>query len=515
MSFLEAVRAMGQRELGRSEDGPLSDVDSFTQMAMDLIEPEDEKAKRLPGMEIRVILDVSSSSTSCLEVLGIKEITLANYWAGDEDDRTKKRRYLYRDPVSPSATWRYTPLYKLGKGVADGRGAFLGEGNWKEDKGSRLYKLYNSTLLSFEKRGVFSEGSVDRIMDALVANVDRLAELWSDKKRSYILLFGLADGDRFLYPVDVPAFLEHFRGRLAEANTPKSKSGGKQSKKGASVMCGVCHQETDAPVNLDKVFAFANFDKKSFLPGLDSTDAAKAKVFPICQDCYRLLSEGRNIIDGKFLDAGSIYGVRIYTVPELVIGNDNLARVEQRTRDFLQQGLQQEKFLSKRVLENDDGLVYHFIFWEKNQAQERILLMVEDVPPSRLRKLQSLWGETVAAFDPFGRRFKEEQQAEDEAEDNDKVEGASLWQAVNVIRGTMLGLGGKNDADVNVLKDWILGLLGSLLRGEKVDVMRVKELIVSRLPGLCADADWPQKFSVSSARRWNAISDFLYRANGQ
>lgn len=503
MSFLEAVRAIGERELKGLEKGPLSDIDSFTQMPMELIDPK-KKATRLPGQEIRIILDVQDPSETPLRVEGIRDIVLANFFAGDGDDREKKRRYLYREPVSPGAKWRWSPLYKLGKGVVNAQHALVGKGGkWKEDKNSRFYKLYNSTLLDFEKRGVFSKDSADRIMEALVANVDRLAGLWSDKGRSYLLLFGLSDGGRFLYPADVPAFRQYFLSRRLETLRKAEKEQGKKSVP-LAVSCGLCHADTKEKgfANLDQIFAFSTFDKKSFLPGLDSSDASMAKVLPICDDCYHLLSEGRNVIDEKFLDTSSIYGVRIYTVPELVGGNDDLGVVGLRTRAFLRNGLRHERFLSKRVLKCGNGLVYHFLFWEKNQAQERILLMVEDVPPSRLEKLQSLWGETVVALDPFKK-----------GDDQNSIGGATLWQAVNVIRRTMLELGSKNKGDVNVLKNQLLGLLGCLLRGERVDVLWVKEAIVSRLQGLCADADWAQRYGTSSARLWSAIVDFLHRAN--
>ena len=98
--------------------------------------------------------------------------------------------------------------------------------------------------------------------------------------------------------------------------------------------CGVCHGPTSAPVNMDKIFKFATFDKKSFLPGLEDSDVSKSKVFPLCGDCYRLLSEGRNVIDAKFLDAKSVYKVKIYTVPELLMGNVNRGRLEEKIHDL-------------------------------------------------------------------------------------------------------------------------------------------------------------------------------------
>lgn len=510
MGFVDALCAMGRRELERSGSGEFADVDSFCQMPSERIE-DNSSSKRLPGKELHVWLDVPDPKAECLDVRGIRNIEIADFWGGEGDDREKKRRYLYRDPVSPAAAWRYSPLYKLGGGVANGRQALIGDGDWKHNKELRFFKLYNSMLRAFEEQGVFSPGSVDRIMDALVEKVERLAELWSDKKRSYLLIFGASDSERFFYPVDTPAFLAHFRSRLAGVSGAESKPAkNKKNEPQRSVSCGVCHELTSAPVNMDKVFAFATFDKRSFLPGVEDGDASKAKVFPLCGDCYRILSEGRNVIDGKFLDARSIYNVRIYTVPELLMGNVNRGRLVEKTKDFLQIGLQNEPFLAERVLEQEDSLTYHFVFWEKNQAQERLLLMVEDVPPSRLRRLNDLWRQTVSATGLFSHKGRFAPETDGAGTDPN---AATLYQGIRTIMGTLTGLAGKNDGDAAVLRDWLLGLIGRLLSGERVDVERVKGVVVSHLQGLCADSDWVARYSVAAARRWNAIVDFLYRAN--
>lgn len=511
MGFIDALYALGRRELERSGSGEFADVDSFCQMPMDLVESDDGAAKWLPGKELQVWLDVPDPRAECLDVRGIRKIEIADFWGGGEDDRTKKRRYLYRKPAGSNAKWRYSPLYKLGKGVVDGPKALVGSGNWGDDKDSRFFKLHKSMLRAFEAQGVFSPGSVDRIMDALVEKVDRLSELWSDRKRSYLMVFGASDPERFFYPVDTPAFLAHFRSRLA--NVPGAEltpAKNKKNEQQRSVPCGVCHGPTSAPVNMDTVFAFATFDKKSFLPGVEDGDASKAKVFPLCGDCYRILSEGRNVIDAKFLDAKSVYKVKIYTVPELLMGNVNRGHLEQKTKDFLRTGLQNEPFLAERVLEQEDSLTYHFVFWEQNQAQERLLLMVEDVPPSRLRRLNDLWRQTVSATGLFARKGRFSPETDEAGADPN---AATLYQGVRTIMGTLAALAGKNDGDAAVLRDWLLGLIGRLLSGERVDIGRVKGTVVSRLQGLCADSDWVAKYSAATARRWNTIVDFLYRAN--
>ena len=87
---------------------------------------------------------------------------------------------------------------------------------WKEDSDSRYFKLYKKVLKPLEDVGVFSKESADLIMSKLVENVDRITELWRDKKRSYILVFGVNDNGRFLYPGELEIFRDHFRSRLEQ-----------------------------------------------------------------------------------------------------------------------------------------------------------------------------------------------------------------------------------------------------------------------------------------------------------
>lgn len=514
MGFINALYELGKREVEQHGGGEFADIDSFLQMPMDLIEAEtvdgsDKKQKepsRLPGKEIHVWLEVANPQAESLEITGIKRMDFVDFWAGEEGERAKKRRYLYRDPVSPAAAWRYSPLYKLGGGVKDARKALLGDGDWRTDKECRFYKLCNATLRAFEEKGVFAPGSVDLLMAQLEEQMDRLAELWTEKKSSHLLVFSLFEGENFLYPVDVAHFLQHFRMRLAESTQSKPDKNTK-IKRGTH-SCGVCSADVEGVVNLDKVFAFATFDKRSFLPGLDDSDSSKAKMFPLCADCYQLLSEGRNVIDNKFLDGKSIYNVKIYVVPELVVGNASLAMASTKTTNFIKTGLGYESFLADLVVGQDDGLVYHFIFWEKNQAQERLLLMVEDVPPSRLRALGELWCRSIETTRLFGVEV-----AADGDPTPKKHKYSHLDHAMKTISMTILSLAGKNDNDGNVLRDWLLGIIGRLLRGDSVDVKSVKRFIVSRLQGLCADPDWVSKWSGLNMRKMECVVDYLYRVN--
>ena len=91
MGFVDALCAMGRRELERSGSGEFADIDSFCQMPSERIE-EDSSSKRLPGKELHVWLDVPDPKAECLNVRGIRKIEIADFWGGGGDDRAKKRR---------------------------------------------------------------------------------------------------------------------------------------------------------------------------------------------------------------------------------------------------------------------------------------------------------------------------------------------------------------------------------------------------------------------------------------
>lgn len=502
MGFINAICSLGEIEIAKNSGGEFAEIDSFIQMPLELISvnAEEAKPKKLPGMEIRIWLDVQDINAEQLEVKGVSKIDAAYFFNGNDDERTKKRRYLFREPVGSAATWRFSPVYKLGAGmVSGGVDALLNpERDWRtkeKDNGARFQKLVKSTLNAFEERGTFSKGSVDLIMDYLEENVEKIADLWSEKRSSYLMIFSVSDGGRFLYPVEVPAFLAYFKARLEEARggkTPGKKTQNTSSEK----TCAMCGVKSESVVNFDKIFSFATFDKESFLPGLSSP----FKVFPICQACYQKLAEGRNVADKKFLDTKSISQVRIYVIPELLTGNCRMSRISGRLGNFIEAGIIGESFLAQKVLAQDDEMILHFVFWEKNQSQERLLYMAEDVPPSRLRRLQALWADTVNSI------------YHEKTDKNSKTQ-SELSQAISKLRVTLLSLAGRRENDITFMSDWILGLIASLLSGEKIDVYRVKTVLVSYLQGLCADSEWVRRYSQYFARDAACIVEFLYRVN--
>lgn len=504
MGFVNAVRDVGSREIAKHSVSEFDDVDSFLEMPVELIVNENQddsgkekKKSKQPAKEIRVWLDVEDPQADVLKVRGVAKIDIADFWNGFDDDRLKRRRYLYREPVGRAAKWRFSPIYKLGAGSADSVAALVGKGgNWREDKESRFYKLYDSTLRAFEETGVFSSGSVDVVMESLAERISEISGYWNDKQSSYLLIFSPFVDGRFLYPVEVKSYLRYFRFRLAAqtANVRQHKDGEEPA------VCALCNSHSDNVVNLDQVFAFATFDKKSFLPGNIDSEENKKKVFPLCPQCYKEMSEGRVRIDNAFTDAKSLYGVRIYVVPELLAGTGKFIDASRLARDFIQNGLDRESYIPDDIMKMNDEVVLHFVFWERNQAQERLLLMVEDVPPSRLKRAEDAWMSS-AEITGIAKLFKE------------RSTGSILYRAIGLMWSTVMDLAGKSEGEQTYTRDWMLGIEGRILAGEHINVDAVKNFFVSRIQGLCADHDWVQKSSKYFARDIACIVDFLYRLN--
>ncbi len=187
-------------------------------------------------------------------------------------------------------------------------------------------------------------------------------------------------------------------------------------------------------VNLNEIFNFATFDKKSFLPALDKT--SNLKVFPICKDCFAMLSSGRERLDREFLDRKTLPGTLIWCIPEIIGSDFNVNQnIINQFQNFIQENrTQSEKNIFDSLTEfMNESLIFHFVFWEKPKkkaAQELVHMMIEDVPPTRLRNL------------------------------------------------------GKDDNERNVLKDIILKIIGKILNGEKVNVESIKLIFVQKFPQL-------------------------------
>lgn len=480
MGFLSAVRDIGALAAGTGWEAYLK---------FPLGESNDQE----PGegnKVIRVWLAMQDPGADQLDVRGVEKMDLVDYMTGPE----MKQKYLYRDRVGKNISWGFTPLFKMGKPKKDvntRKKALVGEnGDWESNTKSIYNKLKHRLLNDYEACEIFSPGSVDRIMAFLSGHVDDLAGLHQGKG-SFLLVFGVAKDGLFCYPGEIPAFVQYFRRKLDEHVQRK----GGQS--GIETACSCCGERTGAPATVDKVFKFATFDKVNVLPGLNKQNLFK--VLPVCQACLEKLTAGRELIERELTDSTTIWGINIWLVPELVgFGGDsgllknaiNRLNVDEKgPRGMGQEG---ERRFFRKVVKVDRGVVFHFLFWESLQAQERVHLMVEDVPPSRLAKLALAWQKALEICNLDWEK--------------------DLDTGLKTFYSACMALSGKSKEDKNVMRDYVIKIIGRMLRGECIPAGSFKTMFVRRIPKLVFDSDsWANVRK--AVTRGQLIVEFMEQVN--
>ncbi|MDK2880299.1 MAG: CRISPR-associated protein Csh1 [Clostridia bacterium] len=473
MGFISAIRSLGSLAPGKG-------LDPYLIFPM-------EKGGRL----IRVALKVADREAEQLEVLGVAWVDLADQIMQPE----MKGKYLYRKRAGSAAAWGFSPIHLMGKPKKDSnknREAIFGKGdNWAQDKDCHLNKIRNKLLLDYEREETFSPGSVDRVMAELPEKLKGILPQL-DPKSSHAFIFGLeGDDGSFLYPGEVPAFFGYFRRKLEDT----LKLGEEQ------VRCAYC-RKLCTPRSLSKIFKFSTGDKVSTYHGLDKEQ--EVGVFPICSDCFEGISSGRDRLQMKLNNNTVLPGINIWTLPEAVGGGGGrtlkqlIASVEEGlSQDRLQSpGEKRESRYFSRLAQEGSGLVFHFIFWERNNAQELVHLMVEDVPPERLAMLERKWGEAIKAV--FG--------------DVGRDDLFTLDWAIKSLYKTLSGFAGKSEGDKKVFRDYALKVIGKMLRGERLPVAFFKQAVVERAARLAFESgSWNDVArTLLYAQAW---ADYMYRIN--
>ncbi|WP_406677836.1 TM1802 family CRISPR-associated protein [Neomoorella carbonis] len=476
MGFLQAIWALG--DLGGGEG----------------LEPYLKFPLEKEGRVIRVYLDVPDPEAEVLDVRGVARVDVAHF----QHEPEMKLKYLYRDRVGSASTWGFTPIHKLGKpkaGRDKNREYLLGKkGDWRRDKDSHFFKIRNKLLLEYEATGTLTTGSADRIMAGLEKKIEEVLDDL-DPKQSHIVIFGAAKGGKFLYPGEIPAFVAYFRRKLGESLQGRGRN------KGEGLVCAICGKASGNLTGLKKVFKFSTDDKVNFAPGLEK-ERAEA-TFPICQSCLEKMSGGREHTERKLANASILPGMRLWAIPEAVgeartpIFTTFLKDIEANLEDDRLQSpgeKREERFFTQLARQGDTGLAFHFVCWERNNAQELVHLMVEDVPPERLAFLEARWSETVRSLFDW---------------DNDL---RSLDSAIRSLYVTLSRFAGKSEADRQVFRDFALKVISRMLQGEKLPVAAYKKIINARTGKLIFESDsWSSvKESILFAHAW---AEFMIRVN--
>lgn len=171
------------------------------------------------------------------------------------------------------------------------------------------------------------------------------------------------------------------------------QEGGESKSQG---ICSVCLQEKEVSGNISP-FKFYTIDKPGYIAGGFRKEFAY-KNFPLCYECRDYIKRGREIIEKNLIfRIGRI--MSYYLIPEFILGRE---RVKKETLDILFNPEVRKIMLSSKeykslmadeeeilgiLSEEKDVLTLNFLFLEPELGAERILLLIQDVYPSRLKEL--------------------------------------------------------------------------------------------------------------------------------
>jgi CRISPR-associated protein Csh1 len=158
-------------------------------------------------------------------------------------------------------------------------------------------------------------------------------------------------------------------------------------------VCSICKEKKDVVIGNAGVYAFYTLDKPGFIVGGFKEDSAW-KNFPVCLDCKIALEEGKRFIreNLRFSFAGLPYQL----IPKFIVGKDIEDIIDTLTNSSKIISLKKE--VKKAYLANEDDILYYlsevkdlmtlnFLFIKEQQSAEKILLFIEDVFPSRLKRI--------------------------------------------------------------------------------------------------------------------------------
>jgi CRISPR-associated protein Csh1 len=165
--------------------------------------------------------------------------------------------------------------------------------------------------------------------------------------------------------------------------------------RGENSECSICHESKPEVYGFGSPFKYSTVDKTGTVSGFFNQKNNWLN-YPICESCAIEMELGKNYIT-KYLTK-YFFGKSYYLVPKVVLPNDKQSLDNALTlfKDIDYQIKNSETISSKEdfLMEqigktNNNVFTLNFLFFEENPTTKaiKIKMMLEEIPPSRFRKL--------------------------------------------------------------------------------------------------------------------------------
>lgn len=295
----------------------------------------------------------------------------------EDYDSAKKMKYLYRSGAANGAD--FTPSAKLAK---DPKGTFdrkiLG---WFDILDKKNIEI------SLEERE-FLTGIREQLVqnaDAIKSEILKIRDEIPGKIGIFVTLKVKEQGS-VKYVGDFQVFKKLLITQVNEKDSRCSAS---------DKVCSICGERKAIVVGNLNTYAFYTLDKPGYITGGFKEDQAW-KNFPVCYDCKLALEEGKKYIEENL--SFRFCGIKYYLIPKFIVGVEgvsedildifrNTSRLVSLKREVIERITGDEEEILYYLKDIKDVITLNFLFLQKMNAAERILLLIEDVFPSRIRRI--------------------------------------------------------------------------------------------------------------------------------
>lgn len=299
----------------------------------------------------------------------------------DMEEFNRFQKYLYKKGA-PNGT-DATPTSKIAGDL----------GRTFRNRFLKWFQNYDSYDLSSEEKEDLQRmnAAISNDAEKILAGLQEKFALKGPKDNAIITL-GIEKNGELQYLGDIALFKNILLRKGKDRYYIKKSQG---ESKGLEAACSVCKEKKDEVYGFAIPWPFHTFDKPGFIAGgFEISDSWKNT--PVCFDCATRLELGKKYIEER-LDF-SFYGFRYLLVPKLALGGDFqdvlciLAGKDQKRKQKLSGEVRKsitsdEEEILDIVKEMKDFISNSLIFYKKEQSSYRILLLIEGVLPSRLKKL--------------------------------------------------------------------------------------------------------------------------------
>lgn len=287
----------------------------------------------------------------------------------------KKMLYLYRSGTARGTD--QTPIAKI----------------------TELEKTYNNKLLGWFKYVEDNKKSLNLETEDLNF-LSKIRKMLQEKSKNLLedlnaKLLMLPKGENAVLTIKINdkyiGEYELFKKILLALESMKDESIGESDK-----VCSICGQRKEKVSGNINTYKFYTIDKPGFIAG-GFNEGLSWRNFPVCQDCKLALETGREFIETK-LNFKFVYGLNYYMIPKFILGTASASKdiIEYFTDgpkkislagDTLKRITADEQDILSLLSTQKDVLSVQFLFMRGVQSAERILLLIEDVYPSMLRRI--------------------------------------------------------------------------------------------------------------------------------